>query len=93
MPITATITKKLSDSHYVAIGAYKSPTSAMCGPAEILLKKTPTGLQAVLDSRVYVSKIMDREVEMYVNAPIADVVPEVGKNIELTNFHFKPKAL
>lgn len=92
MPVTATITENLSNGYHVAVGTYKAVSRATCGPVEMLLKETPEGLKPVLDSKIRVSKIMNKEVEMYVNAPVVDVFPVVGAELDLKNFHFKLKA-
>lgn len=91
MPISVTITHKLSDRHFVAAGAYKSLSSALTGPASLLLEKTATGVKPVLDSSLHVSKIMDKEVISYIDVRETVAEVEIGKQIDLSGFLFKLK--
>lgn len=92
MPVTVTISKKLSDSHFLAIGSFKSAHSAACGPAEIILKQTPNGLTPVLDSALHNTSIMNRSVSAYIDAPLVDVAAELKTCITFKDFSFTLKS-
>lgn len=91
MPATVTISKKLSDSHWLAIGSFKSAHSAACGPAEIILKETEAGLMPVLDSALHATSILNRSVTAYIDAETVAVKPEVKQRITFNNFSFTLK--
>lgn len=91
MPVTATITENLSNGYHVAVGTYKAAKGAACGSTEMLMKETPEGLKPVLESAIRVSRIMNKEVELYVNAPAVDIKPVIGASLVLHNFQFKLK--
>jgi len=91
MPVTVTISKKLSDRHYLAIGSFKSAHSAACGPAEIILEHTAQGLTPVLNSALHNTTILNRSVTAYIDAPLADVKPELKTSITFKDFSFTLK--
>lgn len=92
MPVTVTISKKLTDSHWLAIGSFKSAYSAACGPAEIILEQTADGLKPVLNSSIHPTSIMNRSVTAYIDAPLADVKPELKTSITFKDFSFTLKS-
>jgi len=92
MPVTVTISKKLSDSHWLAIGSFKSSHSAKCGPAEIILQQTEAGLTPVLNSALHITTILNRPVTAYIDAPTADAKPELKQIITFKDFSFTLKT-
>lgn len=93
MAIEVKITKRLAGGLYEAAGSFSDPRDNR-GPAEVLVKETVKGkqreLRLVLDSQVKVSKIMNREVKLYVPHPavVVETSPKEGDELTFNQIAF-----
>lgn len=84
MILKVTLTKKLTDDTWGAIGSFVTEDASKKGPAEVLVKQVDNkSVTLIVDSKIQPSKIMNREIVMYSNVkPVS--VSSVKKGTEVT---------
>lgn len=91
MPLQLKLEKKIADGVWSAIGSISINNGERTGTASVLLKEIAKGkMKLILDSGKMVSKIFEKEVIHYSNAPeilVEKIAP--GTEISISNFWFK----
>lgn len=78
MPLNLTLTNKLAAGTWSASGEFVSTDGNHTGPADVLLQESEGELKLILDHKLKVSKILGREVLLYVqpeSLKVKDLLP------------------
>ena len=89
MPLKVKLEKQVADGVWSAVGNLNT-SDGKEGPAEVLFQQTGENkLKLMLNSKLKVSTIMNREVNLYSNVKEVEVKKiEAGAEVEISTFWF-----